>query len=209
MSSNVSIVKPTLRPTLSQQWDDYLYRQSRASSYRVDKKSNALRILSSVSAFVKLFESLFWLSLLLEATHNEVKGKMMHMNILVGKNHEDNSTHTLTIVLATAFVISMVTGLVAMFGPCFHGLVQHKVLLMGTVCSFVWNIIILALCFILDYYKHSQNKDNQTETAFNATIGMITAGALLVTAKKLLAKESRVQRWHQKRLQASHIRPLI
>ncbi|CAG2178775.1 unnamed protein product, partial [Oppiella nova] len=116
MSSNVSIVKPTLRPTLSQQWDDYLYRQSRVSSYRVDKKSNALRILSSVSAFVKLFESLFWLSLLLEATHNE----------------EDNSTHTLTIVLGTAFVISMVTGLVAMFGPCFHGLVQHKVLLMGT-----------------------------------------------------------------------------
>ncbi|CAG2110854.1 unnamed protein product, partial [Medioppia subpectinata] len=130
-----TVYKPTIRPTLSQQYS-YLYPQSRAS-YRLSRhhsrRSHALRILSAVSAFVKLFESLFWLSLLLEATHN----------------HEDNSTHTLTVVLATAFVISMVTGLVAMFSPCFEGHFLYKSLLTTTVCSFVWNIIILALCFIL------------------------------------------------------------
>lgn len=196
MKNTSAVYKPTvIKPTLTEQWD-YVYPNPRhyTRSYSYRQKSHAFRILSSVSAFIKLFESLFWLSLLLEATHNE----------------EDNSTTTLTVILATAFVISIITGLMALFGPCFHGVVQFKVLLMTTLFSFIWNIILLSLCFLLDYYKHSGNKDNQTETAFNATIGVITAGALFVTTKKLLVQEKRLQHWNNKRLQQQkNIVPLI
>ncbi|XP_054167804.1 uncharacterized protein LOC128965177 [Oppia nitens] len=182
-SSNTTPPKPPIvkEPTLSQQWDQL---SGRRSSYKLPvlsyrHQSNALRILSSVSAFIKLFESLFWLSLLLEATHNE----------------DDQSTHTLTVILATAFIISLTTGVLATFGPCFHGLIQYKTLMMATVCAFLWDSVVLILCFILDYYKHSQNKDNQTETAFNATIGVITSVSILTINWKLVANKWYQQNW--------------
>ncbi|CAG2119707.1 unnamed protein product, partial [Medioppia subpectinata] len=110
---------------------------------------------------------------------------------------EDNSTHTLTVVLATAFVISMMTGLVAMFSPCFEGHFLYKSLLTTT------------------------NKDNQTETAFNATIVCIlnvmsnkrvmTAGAIFATTKRLMAEENGFHKriWFQPRVQTSNIPSFI
>jgi len=177
-----SVYKPTIRPTINQQWDQ-LYPNAR--NYSRHKESHSLRILAAVSAFIKLLESLFWLSLLLEVTHNE----------------EDNSGTTLTIILATAFVISITTGLISMFGPCFHGLIQYQISLIPTVACFIWNIIVLLLTFILDYYKHLGNKDNQAETAFNATIGLITAGAIFATTNKLIAQEKRFQKWNKQKSQ--------
>lgn len=132
---------PRLKRTLSEQWD-YLYPNAYYSrvGYSQQKRGHWLRILSSVSAFIKLFESLFWLSLLLEATHNE----------------DDFSTPTLTVVLATAFVVSIITGLVAMFGPCFHGQLHYKVLAMTTLVNFIWDIVALVLCFTLSMQQFGQ-----------------------------------------------------
>jgi hypothetical protein len=58
------------KPTINQQWDQ-LYPNAR--NYSRQKESHTLRIIAAVSAFIKLIESLFWLSLLLEVTHNEVR----------------------------------------------------------------------------------------------------------------------------------------
>jgi len=43
------------------------------------------------------------------------------------------------------------------------------------------------------------NKDNQAETAFNATIGLITAGAIFVTTNKLIVQERRLQIWNKQK----------
>ena len=67
---NDQVYKPAMRRAFSEQWDN-LYPHFRIS-YTDRQQSNSLRILSTVSAVIKLFEALFWLSLLLEATHNEV-----------------------------------------------------------------------------------------------------------------------------------------
>jgi hypothetical protein len=45
------------------------------------------------------------------------------------------------------------------------------------------------------------NKDNQAETAFNATIGLITAGAIFAITNKLIAQEKRFQKWNKQKSQ--------
>lgn len=113
-------------PILSRQF----FSLRRNPSFR---RSRAMRILLSITAFIKLLESLFWLSLLLEATINE----------------EDHSTVTLGLLLATAFITSLINGFVSLFGPCFRGLIQYQIILLTTITSFVWCIVMLTVTFIL------------------------------------------------------------
>lgn len=84
-----SVYKPTIEPTINQQWD-LLYPNAR--NYSRPKESHALRILAAVSAFIKLIESLFWLSLLLEVTHNEVRNtcflNLIHNSMMLFEDYK-------------------------------------------------------------------------------------------------------------------------
>lgn len=52
------------------------------------------------------------------------------------------------------------------------------------------------------------NKDNRTETAFNAVIGIILSGALFVMAFKLLRENKRIMKFQERRTQ-SNMKSLI
>lgn len=120
-----------------------VYKQTTTKTFRdtvresAPQTSHALRIFLAVVAFVKLIEALFWLALLLEETHND----------------SDHSTPFLTFMLATGFIISLTTGFVSLFGPCFQAIfLQTSIVLWSCVANFVWDSILLVLSFVLGGY---------------------------------------------------------
>ena len=131
-SSNLKLdLFPSYYPTTRYQ------NHKQQNSFQFIKRFQMLRLLLSVTAFIKLLESLFWLSLLLEAT----------------KNEDDNSGLSLTIILSISFFIAFTTGFTSLFGPCFNGVVHLQFIILLTVISFICSIGLLVLTFTLSKFN--------------------------------------------------------
>lgn len=99
---------------------------------RPPPRSQGLRIVAAVAAFVKLLEALFWLAILLESVHDD-----------------DTTDNLVAVIVAATFVISLFTGFCSLFGPCFERLNIFYAIVISTLANLLWNSALLIVCFSL------------------------------------------------------------